>query len=194
MWDVRRVWAQRIVTKKSEHNSICRTAETRRSDTQLERCISAISVNEHWLLCYESIFGEGFLKPALQNRWVVSPTLCSTTCLYKNAWNSNPITGLDRPWRFQEIEAPKISRQSAHGGGKVVSPTHRPPLPPGNSHYTSRVGRVWLRTFRSKVSNSYRESKPGRPLHAQPLYRQDIPEGNAHADLVLLSKTQSRGG
>jgi len=25
-----------------------------------------------------------------------------------------------------------ISRQSAHEGGKVVSPTHRPPLPPGN--------------------------------------------------------------
>jgi len=25
-----------------------------------------------------------------------------------------------------------ISRQSAHEGGKVVNPTHRPPLPPGN--------------------------------------------------------------
>jgi hypothetical protein len=25
-----------------------------------------------------------------------------------------------------------ISRQSAHEGGKVVSPTHRPPLPPGS--------------------------------------------------------------
>ena len=26
----------------------------------------------------------------------------------------------------------QISRQSAHEGGKVVSPTQRPPLPPGN--------------------------------------------------------------
>jgi len=26
----------------------------------------------------------------------------------------------------------QISRQSAHEGGKVESPTHRPPLPPGN--------------------------------------------------------------
>jgi hypothetical protein len=25
-----------------------------------------------------------------------------------------------------------ISWQSAHEGGKIVSPTHRPPLPPGN--------------------------------------------------------------
>jgi len=27
----------------------------------------------------------------------------------------------------------QISWQSAHEGGKVVSPTHRPPLPPGNN-------------------------------------------------------------
>jgi hypothetical protein len=26
----------------------------------------------------------------------------------------------------------QILRQSAHESGKVVSPTHRPPLPPGN--------------------------------------------------------------
>jgi len=26
----------------------------------------------------------------------------------------------------------QISRQLAHEGGKVVSPTHRPPYPPGN--------------------------------------------------------------
>jgi hypothetical protein len=43
---------------------------------------------------------------------------------------SNPIAGLDRPLGFQEVEAPRISRQSAHEGGKVFSPTHRPPLPP----------------------------------------------------------------
>ena len=30
---------------------------------------------------------------------------------------------------FQEVEATVISRQSAHQGGKVVIPTHRPPLP-----------------------------------------------------------------
>jgi len=30
----------------------------------------------------------------------------------------------------------KISRQSANEGGKVVSPTHRSPLPPGNIHAT----------------------------------------------------------
>jgi hypothetical protein len=41
------------------------------------------------------------------------------------------ITGLDRPLGFQEAEAPRMSRQSAHEGGKVVSPTHRPSLTPG---------------------------------------------------------------
>ena len=36
------------------------------------------------------------------------------------------------PLGLQEFEAPRISRQSAHEGGKVVNPTHRPPLPPGD--------------------------------------------------------------
>ena len=31
----------------------------------------------------------------------------------------------------------QISRQSAHEGGKVVSPTNRPPLPPGNYSWYS---------------------------------------------------------
>jgi hypothetical protein len=43
---------------------------------------------------------------------------------------SNPITGLERPLGFQEVEASRISRQSACEGGKVVSPKHRPPLTP----------------------------------------------------------------
>jgi len=30
---------------------------------------------------------------------------------------SNPITGLDRPSGFQEVEGPQISRQSAHEDG-----------------------------------------------------------------------------
>ena len=33
-------------------------------------------------------------------------------------------------YRLQDLEAPRISRQSAPEGGKVVSPTYRPPLPP----------------------------------------------------------------
>ena len=38
---------------------------------------------------------------------------------------------LDRPRGIQEVEAPRILRQTVQEGGKVVSPTHRPPLPPG---------------------------------------------------------------
>ena len=34
-----------------------------------------------------------------------------------------------RPLGLQEVEDPRISRQSAHEGGKVVSPTHQQPLP-----------------------------------------------------------------
>jgi hypothetical protein len=41
-------------------------------------------------------------------------------------------------WRFrkplghQEVQALRISRQSAHESGKVISPVHRSPLPPGD--------------------------------------------------------------
>jgi hypothetical protein len=48
------------------------------------------------------------------------------------AKQSNPITGFDRPCEFQEVEAPRFLRQSAHEVGMVVSPTHGPPLPAGN--------------------------------------------------------------
>jgi hypothetical protein len=43
---------------------------------------------------------------------------------------SFPYTGLGRPLRLQKVEVRRVSRQSAREGGKVVSPTHRPPLPP----------------------------------------------------------------
>jgi hypothetical protein len=33
---------------------------------------------------------------------------------------------------IQEAQALRISRQSAHECGKVISPMHRPSLPPGN--------------------------------------------------------------
>jgi hypothetical protein len=44
-----------------------------------------------------------------------------------------PSKGLDRPLGLQEAEAPRISRQSAHEGGKAVSPTHRSPLSLGET-------------------------------------------------------------
>jgi hypothetical protein len=46
------------------------------------------------------------------------------SCLHKSP---------DRPFGPRNVRAPRISRQSAHEGGKVVSPTQRSSLPPGDS-------------------------------------------------------------
>ena len=39
-------------------------------------------------------------------------------------WPWGPYKGLGRPLGLQDIEAPRISRHSAHEGGTVISPTH----------------------------------------------------------------------
>jgi hypothetical protein len=48
------------------------------------------------------------------------------------------------PLGLQEFEVPRISRQSSHEGGMVVSPTYRPPLSPGDkpgTHFFQRTSR-----------------------------------------------------
>jgi len=54
-----------------------------------------------------------------------------TNLANKNYIKAIPLqawTGPDSSW----VSGSQISRQWAHEDGKVVSPTHRPPLPPGN--------------------------------------------------------------
>ena len=55
----------------------------------------------------------------------IFPLQC--VCVLKD--KSYPITDPDGPLGLQEVEVPRISRHSAHEGGKVDSPTHRPSLP-----------------------------------------------------------------
>jgi hypothetical protein len=66
---------------------------------------------------------------------VLSPTSGVLTGIFPSCEGikiySYPFTGMDRPLGLQDVQTLRISRQSAHEGGKVVSPTHRPPLPSG---------------------------------------------------------------
>jgi hypothetical protein len=39
--------------------------------------------------------------------------------------------------RFQEVEASQNVYQLAHEGGKIVSPTHWLPLPPGDTSHVN---------------------------------------------------------
>jgi hypothetical protein len=54
--------------------------------------------------------------------------------MYSTTINTNVLhIGLDRTVVFQKVEGPIISRQSARESGKVISRTHRLPLPPGDN-------------------------------------------------------------
>jgi len=55
---------------------------------------------------------------------------------------ANPCAGLLEAQRVPGSYGSQISRQSAHEGGKVVSPMHQPPLPPGDipgTHFCLRL-------------------------------------------------------
>jgi len=51
-------------------------------------------------------------------------------CIRTKQRQRYPIPGLRRLLGIQKVEAPRISRQSTHYGGKVVSPKRRPPSTP----------------------------------------------------------------
>ena len=64
-----------------------------------------------------------------------------------------PEQALRIPWRWSF----QISRHSAHEGGKFVSPTHWPPLPPGNIN-TLWTGDADLRLCITTVEDEWRTS------------------------------------
>ena len=83
-----------------------------------------------------------FIRPDIPLSILLSNFLSPCTFLdmsrvsHRNKTAGKIMNGLDLPLGLQEVEAPRISRQSAHENGNIVnlrSPLHnQPPLPPGN--------------------------------------------------------------
>jgi hypothetical protein len=68
--------------------------------------------------------------------WVAITKMCwnfpgETSALSSIINRSSPVTGPVWPRGFQDVQPRRFSLHSAHDGGEVVSPTHRPPLLPG---------------------------------------------------------------
>ena len=54
---------------------------------------------------------------------------CSNLNKFQDCHVTLSVTSVGKASQLQEFEVTSIYKQSAYGGGKVVSPTHRPPLP-----------------------------------------------------------------
>jgi len=94
-------------------------------------------VNDH-ITRLQGAVKESWLKP-FTAQWLLyipsgltftNPTFCPHTVKVK----SNPVTGLDRPWGFQEVEAPRF-QDSRHMKAVSLSaprtgPLYPPPPPP----------------------------------------------------------------
>jgi hypothetical protein len=70
-----------------------------------------------------------FVRHSRTSFTATSNTFSNLIFLFFVSITNYPCRGLDKSLRPQELEAPRILRQSALEGGKVVSLTHRPPLP-----------------------------------------------------------------
>jgi hypothetical protein len=57
---------------------------------------------------------------------------CGNSSDYKMIVKAIPLQALTIPEGARSLRLPNFFRQSAHEVGKVVSPTHRLPLPPEN--------------------------------------------------------------
>ena len=106
-WDTRCVRRRPLEVMNKEISVVCQYGENYKRSTSITQYKGLIS-----------IFTPMYIKQSI-------------TLSYKADFEGKaiPVTDLGKPWGFQGVEAPRISRQSAYGNGKVVSLMHRPPLP-----------------------------------------------------------------
>ena len=74
---------------------------------------------------------------------IAVPGIAAMNKTSKGKGKANPLQAWTGPEGSKSLRLTDF-KKSAHEGGKVVSPTHQPPLPPGNipgTHFCYRLSR-----------------------------------------------------
>jgi hypothetical protein len=143
------------------------------------KCCLSFDFHPRRFFCFHETQQSVFVKSSMNlnykilhvNRWVKI-----TKHHITDGISNFPTTGLDRPLGFQEVEAPEFLDNRHYEGGKVVSPTHRPSLPPGmipGTHFCYRLtGRISLKNSSDSIGNRTRNlpvfsavPQPNAPPH-----------------------------
>ena len=110
------------------HNLLCKNC----SLTIIQRCILCYvpdlnDVIEEWIIV---VFLREHNESKCSANWKCEVNNWVSVVKDVMMGKSHPFAGLDRSLRVPGGWGSQFSRQLAHEGGKVVSPTHRLPLPP----------------------------------------------------------------
>jgi hypothetical protein len=101
---------------------------------------------------------------------------------------------------LQVVEAPRISRQSAHESGKAFSPTHRPPLPPRRypwysflleaestlERWSQRKIPLWIKPATSRLVSRFLCATTCYGISQQELVISVVKISNLHLPILLV--------
>jgi hypothetical protein len=105
-------------------------------NTSIIRPLNKTNSRYNAMPCHHTVLSLGLFCGVSYYNYLYNKTVIVNDSLIKGKGKAIPLQAWTGPEGFRRLR-PQTSRQLAHEGGKVVSPTHPPPLPPRNYSWHS---------------------------------------------------------